>query len=360
MVLKSNYLQQLNPPRFTGNEKRVLKILLKNARVSDVSLGETLRISPQAIAKIRKKLESLGVIKKYVVEVDYSKIGVNVLALTMIEINNLDREEIKKVLDSFHGRIINLSKLLMDNESYIALFGFSKMEEIHDFFYEVQKRFPKIFRLRNLYLFHVGGFHKNSSKDLFYKLLSDSGMGPTTLPKKAGYYSYSKDPGVLKRLSENEKNVLRYLIKNGRLFYNRLSQSIATRKLSGRGICKIKERLERKGVIKGYTIDLDYSILGINVFAFVFIKKKVAGIGLKQGLERWAELSENVIESYGLEDGSLQAFFCGFRSLEELESYWANFEQLNGEFFEIKKIYISSASGGLRPSTYFLDGGPQV
>ena len=50
--------------QLTRNEKRVLKLLVDNAKLSDISMANKLNISGQAVGKIRHYLEQ-NIIKKY-------------------------------------------------------------------------------------------------------------------------------------------------------------------------------------------------------------------------------------------------------------------------------------------------------
>ena len=54
-----------NLPKFTRNEKIVLKKIIEQAKVPDLEIGKKMGLSQQAIFKIRHKLEDSGVIKGY-------------------------------------------------------------------------------------------------------------------------------------------------------------------------------------------------------------------------------------------------------------------------------------------------------
>jgi len=63
------------------NEKRVLKLLIADGRMSDKYISKKLKISPQAVGKIRKKLEKEEIIKGYCAEIDFKKIGITSFAI---------------------------------------------------------------------------------------------------------------------------------------------------------------------------------------------------------------------------------------------------------------------------------------
>lgn len=51
--------------RLTRNDKYVLRRLIEHARISDSSATKEIGVTPQAVLKIRKKLEETGIIEGY-------------------------------------------------------------------------------------------------------------------------------------------------------------------------------------------------------------------------------------------------------------------------------------------------------
>ena len=122
----------------TKNEREILKMLLDNGRITDMEISEQLSISPQAIGKIRRKLEDKGIIKGYRCVLDFDKIGLHTFALTHVNFS-------PKVYSDFGGIDFfdKLSKNLRflfcfipsDSEvSIICLFGFRNMTEMDNYF----------------------------------------------------------------------------------------------------------------------------------------------------------------------------------------------------------------------------------
>ena len=70
----------------TKNEKKVLKLLIGNAKLSDTSIANQLNISSQAVGQIRKKLEE-EIIEGYTVNINPSKLGINVFVIGPIKFN---------------------------------------------------------------------------------------------------------------------------------------------------------------------------------------------------------------------------------------------------------------------------------
>src|SRR3989344_6518385 len=81
-------MQKPNPdsPKLTENDKDVLRKIIDHSRIPDSKIAEDIGISPQAVFKIRAKLEELGIIKGYTPIIDFKKIGIHVLALLIIRL----------------------------------------------------------------------------------------------------------------------------------------------------------------------------------------------------------------------------------------------------------------------------------
>lgn len=79
----------------TKNEKKILKLLVDNAKLSDTAIGKQLGLTSQAVGRIRKKLEE-EIIKKYSIELDLEKLGLKSISLMELNYNKEDEEEIKK------------------------------------------------------------------------------------------------------------------------------------------------------------------------------------------------------------------------------------------------------------------------
>ena len=80
----------------TKNEKKVLKLLIDNSRISDSDMATKLGISSQAVGKIRRKLEST-VIDSYTINLNYPKMGITIFAVAIAKINRegLDKGQLE-------------------------------------------------------------------------------------------------------------------------------------------------------------------------------------------------------------------------------------------------------------------------
>ncbi len=80
---------------------KILSILIANSRTSYVDIAKEVGISDVAIIKRIKKLESLGVIRRYTVIVDPKKLGFGSISFTGIDI---DPQYLYDVISELKGR----------------------------------------------------------------------------------------------------------------------------------------------------------------------------------------------------------------------------------------------------------------
>ncbi|HIQ03180.1 MAG TPA: Lrp/AsnC family transcriptional regulator [Desulfurococcales archaeon] len=90
-------------------DKEILEILKSNSRISYSDIARMVGISDVAVIKRVKKLEQLGVIRRYTVILDPRKLGYNAISITGIDV---DSEHIFKVISYLRER---------DYTKYIAL-----------------------------------------------------------------------------------------------------------------------------------------------------------------------------------------------------------------------------------------------
>jgi len=168
--------------KWTRNERKVLEYLVENAKITDSEIAEKLHITPQAIGKIRKKLETSGVIKGYHAAVDLEKTGITVIAIGMFKFNidafdksenieqSLDLDIAKRIQNPL---IINFYRLPEGDITHIVVFGFKNINELDSYFHTLQAKRGHISELKNLYILSVKSMKKSSPNDLLVKLLKE-------------------------------------------------------------------------------------------------------------------------------------------------------------------------------------------
>ena len=163
----------------TKNEKKVLKLLVDNAKLSDTSIANKLNISSQAVGKIRKHLEE-NIIKGYTLEVDLSKLDINVFALSLIKFNSNDEVSLEEIEDRIKndGHCTLLIRTSGEgNSSHIICGGFKNLNEFQNLFENKENIKTKIRFIdrKETHLFSTEHILKNSSKELLIRTINELG-----------------------------------------------------------------------------------------------------------------------------------------------------------------------------------------
>jgi len=161
--------------RLTKNEKRVLKLLLKNSRATDSEIANHLKISSQAVGKIRRKLEG-SIIESYSLNLDYSKLGIHTFAIAIAKLtpHGLDMGELEfEQLLLKNEQIINAYRLPKGSSTHIIVYGFSDINEFDSFFHspDMKKELHRFLEIQDLFTFSHNSLIKNNPMQLFHKII---------------------------------------------------------------------------------------------------------------------------------------------------------------------------------------------
>ncbi len=118
-----------------------------------------------------------------------------------------------------------------------------------------------------------------------------------------------------KFLDKRYVNVLRELYKNSKTPYNELSKKV---RASTTTCYRIVKELEKFGIIKAYTIEIDAKKLGFPIKTLIEVKTRT---GVTTELVRVLGTYPNVSRIYGItgdRDAIIEAYF---RSIEELDLF---------------------------------------
>ena len=149
----------LNSPKLTENDKDVLRKIIAHAKIPDSKIAVDIGISPQAVFKIRNKLEQLGVIKGYIPIIDFQKIGIQILALLIIRLrsnvwdrysDDLVSERISKI-----PYIIAAYRVSDVQASHILLIGFRDTLQKEHYISQIQTKYANDIEIKNVYTFSV-------------------------------------------------------------------------------------------------------------------------------------------------------------------------------------------------------------
>ena len=170
--------------KLTRNERRVLKFLIENGRCQDAEIARELKITPQAVGKIRRKLKHGGVIKGYSTVIDYEKMGINVLAIVLFKFRpearkNLKEDEIGERVKGPH--IIDFYRVPEGDVTHVVTYGFRTLEELDNYFHVLQTERGHISEIKKLYILSSKSIRKNSDQELLTKIIDE--MGHETLAR---------------------------------------------------------------------------------------------------------------------------------------------------------------------------------
>ncbi len=174
--------------KLTKNEKQTLKLLLKNAKISDSTIANNLKISSQAVGKIRRKLEKT-IIESYSLNLDYSRLGINVFAIALAKLTSegLDKGELEieqKLLNE--PNIIQIHRLPNQSTTHIIIYAFRDLTELDNFFHSQKKKtnLHKFIENRELFTFSNHSLIKNNPIQLFNQVIEGPGIEQTTKKNK--------------------------------------------------------------------------------------------------------------------------------------------------------------------------------
>lgn len=165
--------------KLTKNEKRAIKLLIENGRTSDAEMGRVLGITPQAVGKIRKKLETEGIIRGYTTAIDYEKIGIKIMAIALFKFTAearktiLTEEDINQRIKGPH--IISFYRVPEGDVTHIVTYGFRSLEELDHYFHILQTERGHISDIIKLFIFSASSMRKNSDKELLIKIIEEMG-----------------------------------------------------------------------------------------------------------------------------------------------------------------------------------------
>ncbi|MBD3387993.1 MAG: winged helix-turn-helix transcriptional regulator [Candidatus Altiarchaeales archaeon] len=151
------------------------------------------------------------------------------------------------------------------------------------------------------------------------------------------------------KLSVNERKVLAHLIGDGRISCTEIARNLG---ITSQAVGKIKDKLEKEGFIQGYTAEVDFEKLGVNVFAIAFFNFKS---GSWSRLERQDIMQRvkgpHLVRVYRLSEGDITHMVVyGFRSVKEMEHYFQVLQTEREHISELKKVYVISSESILKDS----------
>jgi DNA-binding Lrp family transcriptional regulator len=152
-------MQKADPdrPKLTEHDRDVLRTIIEHAKIPDSKIADTMGISPQAVFKIRSKLEDLGIIQGYTPIIDFKKIGIQVLAILVIRVlppvwekysDELVSERISKI-----PYLISAYRVADAQASHILHMGFRDTVQKEQYIAQIQTKYANDIEIKEVYTF---------------------------------------------------------------------------------------------------------------------------------------------------------------------------------------------------------------
>lgn len=154
-------MEKANPdlPKLTENDKKVLKQVIESSKITDSKIAINMHISPQAVFKIRAKLEQLGIIKGYMPIIHYKKIGINIMAFIIFKIKpNVWARFSDSTVSEYISKIpyiISAYRVADVQASHILLLGFRDTAQKERYLAQIQTKYANNIELKEVYTFSV-------------------------------------------------------------------------------------------------------------------------------------------------------------------------------------------------------------
>jgi len=101
---------------------KILKLLMKNSKLSYRQIAKKLGISPTAVISRIRSLENAGIIKKYTIELDYSKLGFDFPVIIEVRVSKGMLAEVEKRIAE-HPNVLGVYDITGDFDvAILALF----------------------------------------------------------------------------------------------------------------------------------------------------------------------------------------------------------------------------------------------
>jgi len=164
-----------NSPKLTENDKDVLRKIIEHSRILDSKIATDMGISPQAVFKIREKLEALGIIEGYMPIIDFKKIGIHAMALLVMRIkpavwdkysDSSIAERISKI-----PYVIAAYRVADAQASHILLIGFRDTSQKEEYISNIQTKYQNYIEIKEVYTFSVDKIITQSPLGLLMEII---------------------------------------------------------------------------------------------------------------------------------------------------------------------------------------------
>jgi len=151
------------------------------------------------------------------------------------------------------------------------------------------------------------------------------------------------------KFTENDKKVLKLLLEGGRMSCTEMAEELG---ITSQAVGRIKEKLEKTGIIKGYTTTIDQQKIGIEVIAIALFKIKTRSWRKADERDVIESMeSPHMIRAYRFPEGdNTHMIVYGFADIKEMDGFFHALQTDKGESAELKKLYVMSTDSIMKDS----------
>lgn len=177
--------QNLDLPKLTENDRKVLKKILDIKNITNSDIAKSMQLSPQAIFKIREKLERCGVIKGYMPIIDFKKIGINIMTVMIIRLSpnmwkSFTDEQISERI-SKAPYVIDAYRVSDESASHILLLAFRDISQKEKYIAEIQTKFAEEVYIKGTYTFSVDKIISHRPLGILHEIIDKKEFSPKDL-----------------------------------------------------------------------------------------------------------------------------------------------------------------------------------
>ena len=233
-------------------DKKILYELDINSRQSFRSIGRKVGLSKDIVASRVKKLVEEGVIFNFFTYIDLSKLGyitIRYYFVLQYATPEIKKKIIEELVKNKYSMFVNTSEGQIDLSAY---FGVKNI-------YEFQKEWEKFYRKYRDYfaktVFSIWCFENFYT---YFNLLDENANKRTDKDK---IMKYGGGPKI--EVDELDIKILKILAPNSRISTIEMAQELGA---TAATITARIKNLEKKGVIKGYKIDISFTKLNLKFY----------------------------------------------------------------------------------------------
>ncbi|HIX39433.1 MAG TPA: Lrp/AsnC family transcriptional regulator [Candidatus Desulfovibrio intestinigallinarum] len=118
--------------RIDETDRRILEFLHKNARATMKEIGEKVHLTGQAVKNRLERLEDLGILKSYTVNIDCPVFGYKTHALLRLQLKRGTIDDVRRLCAGVDCRILHCYRITGER-AYVIDAVFADMEALHAF-----------------------------------------------------------------------------------------------------------------------------------------------------------------------------------------------------------------------------------